>query len=91
MAKDKDKTSASNQPDVQPGDVENAKPGGDGSLPVNMTPQPVSKTEAERANRIRDERKFNGVDELRAQIEKDTRTASNYFRHQGVKNMLAIL
>lgn len=42
-------------------------------------------------HRIRDERKFNGVDELKAQIELDTRRARNYFHHQGVKNMLAIL
>ena len=41
--------------------------------------------------RIRDERKFNGIDELKAQIVKDTRRARNYFRHQGVKNMLGIL
>jgi riboflavin kinase / FMN adenylyltransferase len=42
-------------------------------------------------HRIRDERKFSGIDELRGQIEKDTRRARNYFRHQGVKNMLAVL
>lgn len=42
-------------------------------------------------HRIRDERKFNGIDELKAQIEKDTARARNYFHHQGVKNMLAIL
>ena len=42
-------------------------------------------------HRIRDERKFNGIDELKAQIEKDTRRARNYFRHQGVKNTLEIL
>ncbi|MEO7658639.1 MAG: bifunctional riboflavin kinase/FAD synthetase [Pyrinomonadaceae bacterium] len=42
-------------------------------------------------HRIRDERKFSGIDELKAQIEKDTRRARNYFRHQGVKNMLEIL
>lgn len=42
-------------------------------------------------HRIRDERKFNGIDELKTQIEKDTRVARNYFRHQGVRNMLAIL
>ncbi len=41
--------------------------------------------------RIRDEKKFSGVDELKAQIEKDTRRARNYFHHQGVKNMLAVL
>jgi riboflavin kinase / FMN adenylyltransferase len=42
-------------------------------------------------HRIRDERKFNGIDELKAQIEKDTERARNYFHHQGVKNMLAVL
>ena len=42
-------------------------------------------------HRIRDERKFGGPDELKAQIEKDTRRAKNYFGYQGVKNMLAIL
>ena len=42
-------------------------------------------------HRIRDERKFSGIDELKAQIEKDTRRALNYFRHEGVKNMLDLL
>lgn len=42
-------------------------------------------------HRIRDERKFNGIDELKAQIEHDTGVARNYFRHQGVRNMLALL
>ena len=42
-------------------------------------------------HRIRDERKFSGIDELKAQIEKDTRRALNYFELQGVRNMLAIL
>ena len=42
-------------------------------------------------HRIRDERKFNGIDELKAQIERDSKTARNYFRHQGVRNMLALL
>lgn len=42
-------------------------------------------------HRIRDERKFNGIDELKAQIEKDTARASNYFSHEGVRNMLEIL
>jgi riboflavin kinase/FMN adenylyltransferase len=41
--------------------------------------------------RIRDERKFNGIDELKAQIEKDSRRARNYFSHEGVKNMLKLL
>jgi riboflavin kinase/FMN adenylyltransferase len=42
-------------------------------------------------HRIRDERKFSGIDELKAQIEKDTRRALNYFHHKGVQNMLEIL
>ena len=42
-------------------------------------------------HRIRDERKFNGIDELKAQIEKDSARALNYFRHAGVRNMLEIL
>lgn len=42
-------------------------------------------------HRIRDERKFNGIDELKAQIKKDTRRALNYFAHEGVKQALEIL
>ncbi len=42
-------------------------------------------------HRIRDERKFSGIDELKSQIEKDTDRARNYFRHQGVMNMLEVL
>lgn len=42
-------------------------------------------------HRIRDEKKFNGIDELKAQIEKDTHRARNYFSHQGVRNMLEVL
>lgn len=42
-------------------------------------------------HRIRDERKFNGIDELKAQIEKDSQRARNYFHHKGVMNMLEIL
>ncbi|MEO8650320.1 MAG: bifunctional riboflavin kinase/FAD synthetase [Acidobacteriota bacterium] len=42
-------------------------------------------------HRIRDERKFNGIDELKSQIEKDTRRALNYFGRIGVRNMLEIL
>ena len=42
-------------------------------------------------HRIRDERKFNGIDELKAQIERDTRGARNYFSHKGVMNMLEVL
>jgi riboflavin kinase / FMN adenylyltransferase len=42
-------------------------------------------------HRIRDERKFAGIDELKAQIEKDIAHAQNYFSHQGVRNMLDLL
>jgi riboflavin kinase/FMN adenylyltransferase len=42
-------------------------------------------------HRIRDERKFSGIEELKAQIEKDIARAMNYFEHRGVKNMLEML
>jgi riboflavin kinase / FMN adenylyltransferase len=42
-------------------------------------------------HRIRDERKFSGIEELKAQIERDTRVARNYFARAGVRNMLAAL
>ena len=41
-------------------------------------------------HRIRDERKFAGIDELKAQIECDTRRALIYFKRQGVNNALDI-
>lgn len=41
--------------------------------------------------RIRDERKFSGIDELKAQIEKDTKLALLYFKRQGVNNSLNIV
>ena len=41
-------------------------------------------------HRIRDERKFNGIEELKAQIEKDSRRALNYFERPGVKHALDI-
>ena len=41
--------------------------------------------------RIRDERKFSGIDELKAQIERDTHRALNYFDRPGVRNMLDLL
>src|SRR5205823_3111287 len=41
-------------------------------------------------HRIRDERKFSGIDELKAQIDKDSRRALNYFDRPGVRNMLEI-
>ena len=41
--------------------------------------------------RIRDEKKFNGIDELKTQIKKDCDVALEYFSHEGVKNMLKIV
>jgi len=42
-------------------------------------------------HRIRDERKFNGIAELKAQINRDSARALNYFSHPGVRNMLDLL
>jgi riboflavin kinase / FMN adenylyltransferase len=42
-------------------------------------------------HRIRDERKFSGIDELKSQIQKDTRRALLYFKRQGVNNSLNIV
>jgi len=42
-------------------------------------------------HRIRDEKKFNGIDELKSQIERDTRRALNYFNRPGVKGCLDIV
>lgn len=39
-------------------------------------------------HRIRDERKFDGIEELKSQITKDVSTAKRYFGFQGVKNTL---
>lgn len=42
-------------------------------------------------HRIRDEKKFNSIDELITQIRKDVSRAENYFERQGVKNSLSIV
>jgi riboflavin kinase/FMN adenylyltransferase len=42
-------------------------------------------------HRIRDERKFSGIDELKNQIQKDTKRTLNYFKRLGVKNSLSIV
>lgn len=42
-------------------------------------------------HRIRDERKFGGIEELKNQIAKDSRTALKYFKHKGVENTLDIV
>lgn len=39
-------------------------------------------------HRIRDEKKFGGIDELKIQIERDSKRALKYFSRRGVKNML---
>ena len=41
-------------------------------------------------HRIRNERKFAGVEEIKAQIQKDTETTLHYFSHFGVQNSLEI-
>lgn len=42
-------------------------------------------------HRIRDERKFGGIEELKTQIARDTARAKLYFRRQGVNNMLEVI
>jgi riboflavin kinase/FMN adenylyltransferase len=42
-------------------------------------------------HRLRDERKFGSIDELRLQIERDARRARNYFDRAGVKRSLTIV
>src|ERR1700704_3939390 len=42
-------------------------------------------------HRLRDERKFGSVDELKAQIEHDVARAENYFNRAGVRRSLAIV
>ena len=42
-------------------------------------------------HRIRDERKFNGIEELKTQIQKDTKRTLNYFKRLGVTNSLNIV
>lgn len=42
-------------------------------------------------HRIRDERKFNGIEELKAQIARDSNRALDYFKRLGVKNSLDIV
>lgn len=42
-------------------------------------------------HRIRDERKFGGIEELKSQITRDTKHALLYFKRQGVNNSLEII
>ena len=41
--------------------------------------------------RLRDERKFASIDELKAQIERDVARANSYFERAGTKHMLAVI
>ena len=42
-------------------------------------------------HRLRDEKKFSSIDELKSQIERDVARAHNHFEHSGVKNTLSIV
>jgi len=42
-------------------------------------------------HRLREEKKFSSIDELKSQIERDVARAKNYFEHSGVKNTLSIV
>lgn len=42
-------------------------------------------------NRLRDERKFDSLEQLRAQIQKDVSRAESYFERAGARHMLSIL
>jgi riboflavin kinase/FMN adenylyltransferase len=42
-------------------------------------------------HRLRDEKKFGSVDELKTQIEKDVNRAESYFERAGVRHMLSII
>jgi riboflavin kinase/FMN adenylyltransferase len=42
-------------------------------------------------HRLRDEKRFGSIDELKSQIERDVTRAENYFAREGVKRSLAIV
>ena len=42
-------------------------------------------------HRLRDEKKFNSIDELKSQIKQDEAWAGKYFEHSGVKNSLSVV
>jgi riboflavin kinase/FMN adenylyltransferase len=42
-------------------------------------------------HRLRDERKFASIEELKAQIEKDVNSAERYFEKAGSRHMLALV
>jgi len=41
--------------------------------------------------RLRDEKKFSSIEELKSQIERDVTRAQEYFQHLAVKNSLSIV
>jgi riboflavin kinase/FMN adenylyltransferase len=41
--------------------------------------------------RLRDERKFSSIDELKTQIARDVRRAHSYFERAGTKHMLSVI
>jgi riboflavin kinase/FMN adenylyltransferase len=42
-------------------------------------------------HRLREEKKFGSIDDLKFQIERDVTRAHDYFEHSGVKNSLSIV
>ncbi|HMG73542.1 MAG TPA: bifunctional riboflavin kinase/FAD synthetase [Pyrinomonadaceae bacterium] len=42
-------------------------------------------------HRLREEKKFSSIDELKSQIDRDVARAHNYFEHSGVRNTLSIV
>jgi len=42
-------------------------------------------------HRLREEKKFNSIDELKSQINQDVAWAEKYFEHGGVKNSLSVV
>jgi len=42
-------------------------------------------------HRLREEKKFNSLDELKSQIKSDVARAEKYFEHSGVKHMLSVV
>jgi riboflavin kinase/FMN adenylyltransferase len=41
--------------------------------------------------RLRDERKFSSIDELKTQIARDVRRAHSYFERAGTRHMLSVI
>jgi riboflavin kinase/FMN adenylyltransferase len=42
-------------------------------------------------HRLRDERKFSSIDELKSQIERDVKRTSSYFERAGTKHMISVI